>query len=65
MRRLARGEDPLALAHHGAQDDDAKTTEFLPAAPSDAETRVTPAQQATPAPVPAPAPTPEPEKAAA
>lgn len=65
LRRLARGEDPLALAHHGAHDDDAKTTEFLPAAPSDAETRVTPAQQATPAPVPAPAPTPEPEKAAA
>lgn len=65
LRRLARGEDPLALAHHGAHDDDAKTTEFLPAAPSNAETRVTPAQQATPAPVPAPAPTPEPEKAAA
>ncbi|OHQ76899.1 Stk1 family PASTA domain-containing Ser/Thr kinase [Corynebacterium sp. HMSC073H12] len=65
LRRLARGEDPLALAHHGAHDDDAKTTEFLPAASSDAETRVTPAQQATPAPVPAPAPTPEPEKAAA
>lgn len=65
LRRLARGEDPLALAHHGAHDDDAKTTEFLPAASLDAETRVTPAQQATPAPVPAPAPTPEPEKAAA
>lgn len=62
LRRLARGEDPLALAHHGAHDDDAKTTEFLPAAPSDAETRVTPAQQATPAPVPAPAP--EPKEAA-
>ncbi|OFJ55870.1 MULTISPECIES: Stk1 family PASTA domain-containing Ser/Thr kinase [unclassified Corynebacterium] len=65
LRRLARGEDPLALAHHGAHDDDAKTTEFLPATPSDAETRVTPAQQATPAAVPAPAPAPEPERVAA
>ncbi|WP_049190707.1 Stk1 family PASTA domain-containing Ser/Thr kinase [Corynebacterium sp. 212_CJEI] len=63
LRRLARGEDPLALAHHGAHDDDATTTEFLPATPSDAETRVTPAQQATPAPAPVPAP--EPERAAA
>ena len=56
LRRLARGENPLALAHHGAHADDAKTTEFLPASASDAETRVAPA--------PAPVPVPQPEESA-
>lgn len=63
LRRIARGEDPLALAHHSAHDDDTKTTEFHPASPSEAETAVAPAQAAAPrpmpTPVPAPAPTPQ------
>ena len=50
LRRLARGESPLALAHHSALADEANTTEFLPSSSSDA----------TPAPVPAAAPTPTP-----
>ncbi|MDO5030267.1 MAG: Stk1 family PASTA domain-containing Ser/Thr kinase [Corynebacterium sp.] len=64
LRRLARGEDPLALAHHGAHDDDTKTTEFLPASPAEAETAVAPAQAAAPRPMPTPQPEPERQAAA-
>lgn len=32
LRRISRGEKPLALAHHTVHNEDAKTTEFMPAA---------------------------------
>lgn len=60
LLRIARGEDPLALAHHGAHDDDTKTTEFHPASVSEAETAVAPAQAAAPRPIPTPQPAPMP-----